>query len=169
MRMLTSTLATLVLCAVTTVPAHSFDLTGHWIGKWSCKGFSAPYVRDGKLVNGFAPANPASTLAITQNDGAFGAVIDLNEGESYRYNGFAMESVKGAGSGEVFLLRCGTGQTPVPSGGEIVRAAVKTKGGVVKASFKGVSLVADDYPEITSCKYSYTRIDTVDPAVESCP
>src|SRR5512143_1492420 len=21
------------------VPAHAFDLTGHWVGKWSCKGF----------------------------------------------------------------------------------------------------------------------------------
>jgi hypothetical protein len=162
--------AVVLFSFATVVPAQAFDLTGHWTGKWSCKGFAAPFDRDGKLVNKFTSSNGASTLAISQSGGTFGAVIDLNDG-TFRYNGFAMASVKTDDVGEAVLLGCSTGNT-LPSaatGAEIMRAAVKTKGGTFKASFKAVSIFADDFPEVETCKYSYTRIDTIDPGVATCP
>ena len=150
-------------------PAPAFDLTGHWAGKWSCKGFAAPFTRDGKLVNKFTSGRSESTLVITQSGGTFGAVIDPGNG-TYRYNGFSMNDVKDANKGEVVLVGCSTGNTlpPPDTGAEILRAAVKTKGDTFKASFKGVSLFADDLPEVETCKYTYKRIDTADPGVALC-
>jgi hypothetical protein len=171
MRVPLTVFGSLVLClGVTVLPASAFDLTGHWTGKYSCKGFAAPFNRDGKQVNKFTTSHKESTLDITQNGGAFGAVIDLNDGP-YRYNGFSMPSVKNAATGEVFLIGCSTSKIPTSddTGAEIVRASVKTKDGVVKATFKGVSLFADNFPEIETCKYSYTRVDTADPGISTCP
>jgi hypothetical protein len=171
MRAPTTALATMMLALVmTAVPASAFNLTGHWVGKYSCKGFAAPFDDDGKQVNKFSTSHPTSTLDITQNGNNFAAVIDLNDGP-YRYNGFSMPSVKTDAVGEVFLLGCNNGNTPAPpsSGAEIMRAAVKTKAGVVKATFKAISLFADNYPEIETCKYTYTRVDTNDPGVTACP
>ena len=161
----------MVLCLiVTVVPASAFDLTGHWTGKWSCKGFAAPFDDDGKLVNKFTSGNPTSTLAITQNGDAFGAVIDLGDG-TFRYNGFSMESATNADVGEIFMLGCANANTPpsAATGAEILRAKVKTKDGTPTASFKGFSIFVDDFPEAETCKYTFTRIDTDDPDVDTCP
>ena len=168
MRVLIAALASLVLFST---PAAAFNLTGHWEGKYSCKGFAAPFTEDGKLVNKFTTVHKTSTLDITQNGNAFGAVLDLNlPAGPYRYNGFSMPSVKTDDVGEVFLVGCGTSPTPPDgdTGAEILRAAVKTKDGVVKASFKGFSIFVDNFPEAETCKYSYTRVDTNDPGIDTC-
>jgi len=171
MRAPTATFVVILLSFSTSaVPASAFDLTGHWVGKYSCKGFAAPFTDDGKQVNKYTTSHPQSTLDITQTGGgAFGAVIDLNNGP-FRYNAFAMTSVKSNGAGEVVLLGCSTANTlpSASSGAEILRASVKTKNGVVKASFKGVSIFADNFPEVETCKYSYTRVDSADPNVDIC-
>ena len=43
------------------VPAASaFDVTGHWVGKWSCKGFSAPFTDDNGKLHYFESADAAA-------------------------------------------------------------------------------------------------------------
>jgi hypothetical protein len=171
MRMLIRTVATTLVLGLSTVaiPAHAFDLTGHWTGKWSCKGFAAPFNDDnGKLVNKYSTGNSESTLAITQTGSTFAATIDAGNG-NYMYNGFAMANAKDAHKGEVVLLGCSTRNTLTGSDAEILRAAVSTKDGTFKASFKGASIFADDFPEVETCKYSYKRLDTVDPQLDACP
>src|SRR5262245_18022219 len=65
MRVPTTALAAMMLSLLTTVaPASAFDLTGHWVGKYSCKGFARPYTDDGKLVNKFTTGHSDSTLDI---------------------------------------------------------------------------------------------------------
>jgi hypothetical protein len=153
--------ATAALClSAASVPAHAFDLTGHWTGKWSCKGF------DGTK---FTSGNKESTLAITQSGGTFAAAIDAST-DNFTYNGVAITDIKDANKGEVVLLGCHLANT-LPAGqddGELVRASVKTKLDTFKASFKGTSLFTDAFPEVGTCKYSYKRIDTTDPAVGPC-
>ncbi len=158
--------ATLVLgVAVAAVPAHAFVLTGHWIGKWSCKGF------DGGKFSSSQPnsADKApSTLDITQSVGTFAAAID---GTSFTYNAVAVTDAKDPNKGEVMLLGCHLGNT-LPAGqfdAEFVRASVKTKDGTFKATFKGTSIFGDAFPEVGSCKYSYKRVEQTDPQLGACP
>jgi len=181
------------------VPAASaFDVTGHWVGKWSCKGFSAPFTDDnGKLVNKFTFSNKHSTLDITQNDQTFAAIIDAapvcqggaNAGtfctddsecpgsscpQSFPtfYNVVAVPAVKDpANNGNVILLDCDNSNTlPTGSEVELIQASIKTKVPDVKASFKGTSIFADDFPESAVCKYSYQRVGETDlVGATSCP
>jgi len=167
MRILTSTLGTAAALAVLLVsPAHGFDLTGHWVGKWSCKGF------DGGKFTSSQPNKEdknASTLAITQvQGGTFAASIDNG---SFTYNAVAIPDSSKPEKGEVTLLGCHLANTlPPPSfDGELVRASVQTKAGTFKASFKATSIFVDDFPEDGTCKYSYKRIDTIDPGLSACP
>ena len=151
------------------VPAYAFDLTGHWQGKWSCKGFSAPFMDHGKLVNKFASANATSTLAITQSGADFGAEID----GTFRYNSVGMNDAKDDHKGEAIVLGCLDANTLPTNGTEIVRAQVKTKAGTFKATFSGISVFGENFggsfPEVETCKYSYKRIDTTDPSIGACP
>jgi len=156
------------------VPAASaFDVTGHWVGKWSCKGFSAPFTDDkGKLVNKFTSSNKHSTLDITQNDQTFAAIIDAAPvcqgganagtfctddsecpasscpGQSFPvfYNAVAVPAVNDpANNGNVILLGCDTSNAlPTGSDAELIQASIKTKVPNVKASFKGTSIFADN-------------------------
>jgi len=152
--------------SIVSVPAHAFDLTGHWQGKWSCKGFSAEFMDHGKPANKYATSNKASTLAITQSGANFAAKID----NTYAYNGVGMTDVKDDQKGEVVILGCLDANTlPGGNGSETLRAQVKTKNGTPKATLSGISIYADSYPEVETCKYSYKRIDTTDPAVAACP
>jgi hypothetical protein len=152
--------ATVALCLSAAVaPAHAFDLTGHWTGKWSCKGFDG-----GKFTSG----NKVSTLAITQSGGSFAAAIDASS-DNFTYNGVVITDTKDANKGEVVLLGCHLANTlPAQNDSELVRASAKTKLNTFKASFKGTSVFADAFPEVGTCKYSYKRIDTTDPAVGPC-
>jgi hypothetical protein len=168
-RLIVTTLVVAVASTMAATSARAFDLTGHWVGKYSCKGFAAPFTSDGKLVNKFTTGSDPSTLVITQNGATFGAIIDPGNG-TFRYNAFAMTGVKDANNGEVVFLGCSTGNTlpPASTGAEILRASVKTKAGTFKASFKGISIFADDFPEVETCKYTYKRVDTNDPGVDVC-
>jgi hypothetical protein len=47
--------------------ARAFDLTGHWVGTWTCKGF------DGAK---FSDQNKTSTLDITQSGTAIHAAFE---------------------------------------------------------------------------------------------
>jgi len=182
------------------VPAASaFDVTGHWVGKWSCKGFSAPFTDDkGKLVNKFTVSNKHSTLDITQNDQTFAAIIDAAPvcqgganagtfctGDSecpgsscvqlfgpFFYNAVAVPAVNDPmNNGNVILLDCDTSNTlPTGSEAELIQASISTKVPNVKASFKGTGIFADDFPESAVCKYTYQRVGETDlVGATSCP
>ncbi|MBI3768108.1 MAG: hypothetical protein HY271_06370 [Deltaproteobacteria bacterium] len=112
-------------------------------------------------------------MAITQGVSTFGVVIDAAiPDNNFTYNASAVPDAKKPNEkGEVALLGCHLGNTlPVaPFDGELVRASVKTKLGSSKATFKGTSFFADNFPDVGTCKYSYKRVDTNDPGVGACP
>jgi hypothetical protein len=117
------------------IPAHAFDLTGHWTGKWSCKGFAAPFTNDAnKLVNKYTTGNSESTLAITQSGGTFAALIDVGNGD-YPYNGFALTDAKDAHKGEVIILACVNGNT-LPGGNAGHRKSSEHSLGVFTKHFR---------------------------------
>ena len=64
------------------VPAHAYDITGHWVGKWSCKGFDG-----GKFTAG----NKTSTMDVTQVQGTFAVAIDAAF-DNFTYNGSAIRT-----------------------------------------------------------------------------
>jgi hypothetical protein len=147
------------------VPAHAFDLTGHWVGKWSCKGFDGAKFSSRQFLK-------TSTMDITQIQGTFAIAIDAAN-DNFTYNGSAIPDTDKPEKGEVAFLGCHLGTTLAhdPLDGELVRAAVKTstKVGDAKASFKGTSVFANDFPDVGTCKYSYKRLDTIDPGLSACP
>ena len=159
MRLLTPTMLPFALVAAVGVSpaAQAFDLTGHWTGKWRCAGFDG-----GK----FKSNDTTSTLAVSQSGDAIAAIIDDS---TYLYNGIAIPQADRPDKGEVVLLACPTANTVGPEEGEIVRGAVKTKSGTVKAAFKGTSIYVFDAPEVGTCKYTFKRIDTDDPGIAPCP
>jgi hypothetical protein len=152
--------------------AHAFDLTGHWTGKWSCKGVA----NDGKFT--VSSSISPSTLDITQVGGTFAAVVDVSvspaDGGDFPFNVFAIPDLKKPDEkGEVVLLACPNGNTvPASGSAETMRGQVKTKANTAKASFKATSIFTDIFngaPEVGTCKYSYKRIDTTDPGLTNCP
>ncbi len=153
--------AATLLLGVAVAPAHAFDLTGHWTGKWSCKGF------DGTK---FTSGNKVSTMDVTQVVGTFAVAIDVAT-DNFTYNAVAIpDMIKPNEKGEVVLVGCHTGTTlpAAPFDAELVRASVKTKLDG-KGTFTGTSFFADSAPEVGTCKYSYKRVSTIDPVVAACP
>ncbi len=141
--------------AVSIGSAHAFDLTGHWIGKLSCKVF------DGEKFT----VKEKGGMEISQNAGTMSVTIG-----AVHYNGMAIpDDKKPDQRGEAALVSCPTSNVFTPDFSVILRASVKTKANSWKASFKGVSIFADNTPEDGSCKYSYKRVDTLDPLVPPCP
>jgi hypothetical protein len=140
--------------------AHAYDLTGTWVGKWSCKGFDG-----GK----FTDSNPSSTLRVTQTANTMAADIDNGE---FRYNGGAIPDTAKPEKGDGVLHQCATSNLPLQvTESEIVRITVKTKPGAVKATLKAVSIfdTSDGGPAVGTCKYSYKRTDVANPNVLACP
>ena len=161
------TLVALVAGLLTAAPAPAqvFNMTGHWVGKFSCKGVD----ETGK----FSETDDPSTLDITQTGNLI--AVSLDQGD-FRYNGSIIPDTKKPDvQGEVVLVGCLTNTTFVAGDGssEIMRAKVKTKANTVKASFSGTSIfeIKDNQfgESVESCKLSYKRTDTTDPVVLACP
>ena len=139
--------------------SQAFDLTGTWVGKWSCQGF------DGAS---FKSSNKQSTIAITQTDNTIAANVDNGE---FFYNGGAIPDAGAPTTkGEAALNQCGTDNLPfATTEGEILRAKVKVNPESGAGSFKGLSVIETQFFEVLTCKYSYKRTDTVNPNVPACP
>lgn len=155
-----SMFAGLVACLVLALApsAQAYDLTGTWIGKYSCKGF------DGSK---FSSGSKSSTFAITQSGNTM--AVNLDNGE-YRYNGGAIPDTTKPEKGEAVFLECSNSNVPFAAGeSEIIRVAVKTKAGTVKATLKGLSIFEDDMFGVGTCKYTFKRVDTANPNVPGCP
>ena len=155
MRAWTFTVTTfaILIAASMTPAAYAFDLTGHWAGKFSCKGF------DGTK---FSLGNKSATLAITQTGNSIAAFAG-----GFLYTGTQLPDAAKPEQGEAVLFTCATSSTL--GLGEIARATVKTKVGTFKATLKATSVFANNTPGVGACKYTYKRIDTSDPAVGGCP
>jgi hypothetical protein len=138
---------------------HAVDLTGTWTGKWKCQGFDG-----GK----FTSTNNASTLLITQ----IGNVVSANmDGGEFLYNGGAIpETANPDTKGEVAFVQCGTDNLPFAGEeAEILRAKVKADPDNGSGKLKGISVLESAFPDVLTCKYSYKRTATADPAVPACP
>lgn len=160
-RLVPSSLFSLAAALALASGASAFDLTGTWAGRWSCQGY------DGSK---FRSSSKDSVLRVTQTGSSL--AVDLDDG-LYRYNGGAIFDDKSPTTkGEIALVQCGTDNVPFDGPeGEIVRAKVKADAAKGTGSLKGVSLVEFSDIEITdvlTCKYSYKRISTEDPAVPPC-
>ena len=157
-----ATLLAAMIAAAVAAPASAYDLTGHWVGKWSCKGFDGGKFKD---------QNKTSTLDITQSGATIHAMLE----GAFVFNGVAIPDAKSADAGEAVLLDCHTNDVAAEGDGdsEIIRAVVKTTAAVTKASFKGVSVLENDVApfgeQFQTCKYGYVRVSTADPGVGSCP
>lgn len=159
LRLLASSLFFLAAAAALAPAASAFDLTGTWEGRWSCQGF------DGVK---FRSLNSQSTVQITQTGNTL--AVNMDNGD-YFYNGGA---VPDAGSpttkGEIALTQCGTDNVPLAGpDAELLRAKVKADPEKGTGSMKGLSILESAIPDVLTCKYSYKRTSTADPAVAACP
>ena len=96
---------TLLVCVTST--AYAVDLTGSYVGKWSCKAF------DGAK---FKVGNKAATMEITQTGSAIAVHIDSPSapfGEFF-YNGTVIEDTAKPEKGEAVFFQCGTSDLLLP-------------------------------------------------------
>lgn len=139
--------------------AQTFDLTGRWTGKLTCKTASAG-------TKSTTVATP--TLAITQVvDGALGMELDYGNGTVERYTGLANpDGKKPLTKGELGIIRCGTDSVATnASADEIGRLFASTKAPpTVKATLKGQSVFSAP-PSIGTCSWKWARTDLTDPGV----
>lgn len=162
MRIPLLTIVAVAAALSTAAPARGqvFDVTGHWIGKFTCKGVD----ETGK----FSETDSPSTLDITQTGNLF--AVRLDQGD-FSYNGVIIPDVKKpALQGEVVLIGCNTNLAFVQGdhSSELMRAKVKTKANSEKASFSGTSIFeindAQFGESVETCKLSYKRISATPPA-----
>jgi hypothetical protein len=152
----------LMLALAFPLSAQAFDLTGTWEGKYTCKG------SDGSNFTYSVP----TILEITHVGTEIRAQFPFDMGADV-YAGFSIDDDrKPLDKGVAYFIHCG--MTDAPGSGEngydetaFVRATTKSNGG---GTLKGstVFFVSDPPPEVSSCKWSYKRTSTTDPAVPSC-
>jgi hypothetical protein len=154
-----SLFSTLVAAAVAPGALAQFSLTGSWEGRWSCQGF------DGAK---FRSSNGQSTVLITQTDNTL--AVNMDEGD-YLYNGAAIpDGSSPTTKGEIVLSQCGTDNLPLAGpDAEVLRAKVKADAEKGTGSIDGLSILESAIPDVLTCKYSYKRVSTTDPAVAACP
>ncbi len=153
----------LMLLIALTTPARAFDLTGHWVGKASCKG----------LADGQTFARKTDVVADVSESGR-----DVN----FEFQGFALlsgasgiavPSAKNADKGEVGFVSCGT--EPVPIFGVTGSGKVATKPSKGTGSIKFVAVVAGKdlgglgvTDGVFTCTFGLKRVSTTTPAVGGC-
>ncbi|MEB2286101.1 MAG: hypothetical protein B6D46_14415 [Polyangiaceae bacterium UTPRO1] len=140
----------------------TYDLTGEWTGKVTCKTFAGVKSKSTTIVQ----------MHVTQSGQQIGMVIDSPSG-SRLYAGLANPSLKKPGEkGEMAVVSCGTSDDTVSGlGGELGRLIVATaKPPKTKATLKGISLCFElpnpaPLPQFGTCKWSMKRTSKVDPNV----
>jgi hypothetical protein len=140
--------------------AQVFDMTGHWVGKFTCKGVD----NTGK----FSEKDDPSTLDITQTGSLIAVSLDSG---NFTYNGSLIPDIKKPDvQGEAVIIGCNTNTTFVAGdhSSEIMRAKVKTKANSEKASFSATSIFeindAQFGESVETCKLSYKRVSSTPPA-----
>lgn len=153
-----ATFVALLAITLAAPSARAYDLTGTWVGKYTCTGFDgAKFKSDSKN----------STFKITQTGNAIAADLD---NAAYRYNGAPIPDSAKPEKGEAVFVECSNDNVPLSGGeSEIIRWSVKTKAGTFKATLKGLSIFEDNLGGVGTCKYSLKRVDTADPGILGCP
>lgn len=157
---ITTTITALALLGASR--ANAFDLTGNWVGKWSCSHF------DGGVKQ--KRVNTESTLAVTSlgND-TFGARID----GSIAYRGIEIpDAKKPDDKGEVAIVHCGSDDDPAAVTANNFFEAGRWKVAVknAKGTLSGITIYSFSASHIATCKYKYKRVDTTDPNLNyACP
>lgn len=167
---LSTTAAALLSALIAASPASAafinYDVTGTWTGTVKCKDFASGV----KQKSAFAPEMKISQLGVN-----IGVRLTLPSGPTLFYGGLInADAKKPEQKGEAILIRCGTdNELESGLGDEMVRMAASTKPGKVKASFKGFafySVGTNINPLHGTCKWKFTRTDTIDPNfATSCP
>lgn len=164
--MRTSRLAVLVMAFLSafSTTAHGFDLTGHWVGKASCKGLG-----DGAKFTGKTDLVADVSQSGSDVNVAFQGFTFLSLASAV-----AVPSAKNADKGEVGFVACDNQSAPVF--GVTGRAKVTTKPSKGTGSIKLVAIVAGKdlngigVTEATfTCTGSLKRTATTDPGVADCP
>lgn len=166
-----STIAALLLVVASAPPASAafitYDLTGTWTGTLKCNELTGG-------VKEKAVSNP--TMRISQVGLNFRVEFSFPGGNTQTYAGLANPNAKKPEQkGDAILIRCGTNNVlgNVGHTNTMARMSVSTKPNKVKASFKGFSIFSDPSdpePHHGTCKWKFTRTDTIDPQLAtSCP
>lgn len=139
-------------------PAAAFDITGTWTGTRKCVFYAA-----GEKTK----VDREGTVSISQDGNAVG--FDSAIGSSHLYSGVANFGTEKPDKGELSVHHCRNHDMDDPTPFEALgRFTVSTKPGKVKATIKGITIVADDStvePEHGTCKWKLTRTSTTAPAV----
>lgn len=144
----------LAALALAASPAAALDLTGTWVGKFTCTEY------DGETSK-FTVTD--DEMRITQTGDSF-AVDSLNE--------FSGASIPDARSpdrkGEAKMAKCSTDNLASNGGDEIARLKVSIDREKGKGKLKGVSVYTFQ-GGVGSCKWSYKLTNPENPNVPGCP
>jgi hypothetical protein len=135
-------------------PALAFDVTGTWTGTRKCVFVTAGVK---------SKVNREGTVTISQSGNAVG--FDSTIGSTHLYSGVANFRAEKPDKGEISVHHCRNHVDPTPFEA-LGRFTVATKSGKVKATIKGISIVANDSTferEHGTCKWKLTRTSTADP------
>jgi len=172
--------ASLVVAVSSPVTAVAYDLTGSWVGKATCKGFS-----DG-LSSGALGLPQKFAIKIDVSAGISQSGRDVNlefAGLSFltRASGVAIPDSKKPDKGALGLVACGT--TPEPVFGVTALAKVATTAGKTNASLTFLTVVTGKDvaglgglsiggltvgDSALSCTGTLKRTQTTDPVVGDC-
>lgn len=145
--------------AVARGQVSTFDLTGAWSGKLTCKGTNAG-------VKETVVSTPA--LAVTQSGNAVGLRMDFGAGVVVDYVGRANpDGKKPLEKGELGVIRCGTDTAvgATEAADEIGRLSASAKlAPSSKGTLKGSSVLARS-AGLATCTWKWTRTGTADPGV----
>ncbi len=156
---ITTALAALSLS--TPLPVEAFDLTGNWVGSWSCVG-----TESGVKFKDFDKESTAAVTSLGNN--TFGAILDGN----LLFHGIEIPDATKPDKGEIAIAHCGSSDDFTQVGSfvffEAGRFKVSTKG--AKGSMKGFTLYSFGPGHVATCKYKYKRVDTTNPNLTyACP
>lgn len=161
----------MVLVVAVAPPASAafitYDLTGTWAGTLKCN----------ELVGGVKEKAVSSpTMRISQVGLNFLVELSFSNGNTQTYGGLTNPNQKKPEQkGDAILIRCGTNNVlgEVGHTNTMARMSASTKPNKVKATFKGFSIFSDPSdpePHHGTCKWKFTRTDTVDPQLQTtCP
>lgn len=164
MRIVRIGISVLAMLASVATAAQGFDLTGHWVGKATCKGLGdgAKFARKTEVVADVSQSGRDVNLAFQGFD--FLSVA----------SGIAVPSAKNADKGEVGFVACGN--DPDPVFGVVGRAKVTTKPSKGTGTIKFTAIVAGKDLNgigVTDATFTCTgglkRTSTADPVVGECP
>ena len=164
-----STVAVALFVAASAPPASaafiSPDIVGTWTGKLQCKEYNGGVKEKGT-------ATP--TMRITQVGFNFLLEFDFG-GNTQNYGGLLNpDAKKPEKKADAIVIRCGTNNQIGDHPNAMGRMTISGKPGKVKASFKGFHIFSDTTdpnPDHGTCKWKFTRVDTVDPNLSDsiCP